>query len=134
MRSANGSSGRNRWRAAQRRLDHDRAGSSLQQGLEQAEAKLGDDPATGRFSHGDAPTIADLCLTSQLLDARVFSVETADLPMVNRTGVACLEVGRLCWYASSAPVGPFRVPLSGIFSIRREPSDQSPVDSTLALP
>lgn len=36
----------------------------FRQGLEQGEARLAGDPATGRFCHGDTPTFADLCLMS----------------------------------------------------------------------
>jgi maleylacetoacetate isomerase len=58
----------------------------LRQSLDQAEARIAGNPATGRFCHGSTPTIADLCLASQLLGAKGFAVETADLPTVNRIG------------------------------------------------
>jgi maleylacetoacetate isomerase len=64
----------------------------FREGLIQAEARLAGDGATGRFCHGDAPTIADLCLISQVMGARGFKVSTADLPTVDRIAAACLEL------------------------------------------
>jgi maleylacetoacetate isomerase len=64
----------------------------FRKGLAQGEARLAGDPATGRFCHGDAPTIADLCLVSQAMGARGFKVETADLPTVHRIVEACLTI------------------------------------------
>lgn len=64
----------------------------FREGLVQGEARLAGDPATGRFCHGDAPTIADLCLVSQAMGARGFKVETVDLPTVHRIVEACLSI------------------------------------------
>ena len=64
----------------------------FREGLVQAEASLTGDPATGRFCHGDAPSFADLCLISQVMGARGFRVETADLPTVHRIAETCLEI------------------------------------------
>jgi maleylacetoacetate isomerase len=64
----------------------------FREGLVQAEARLAADPETGRFCHGDAPTIADLCLISQVMGARGFKVDTADLPATERIAAACLEL------------------------------------------
>jgi maleylacetoacetate isomerase len=64
----------------------------FREGLVQAEAKLSGDPATGRFCHGEAPSIADLCLISQVMGARGFKVDTSDLPTVNRITEACLAL------------------------------------------
>jgi maleylacetoacetate isomerase len=64
----------------------------FREGLAQGEARLAGDPATGRFCHGDTPTLADLCLVSQAMGARGFKVETADLPTVHRIVEACLTI------------------------------------------
>ncbi|HEY4254482.1 MAG TPA: maleylacetoacetate isomerase [Roseomonas sp.] len=64
----------------------------LREGLVQAEARLAGDPATGRFCHGDAPTIADLCLMSQVARAHIAKVAILDLPTVGRIAEACLAI------------------------------------------
>lgn len=73
----------------------------FREGLVQGEARLAGDPATGRFCHGDAPTIADLCLMSQVFGARGFKVSTADLPTVERIAEACLAIDA---FAKAAPL------------------------------
>ena len=62
------------------------------EGLSQAEARLANDPLTGRFCHGDTPTIADLCLISQVMGARGFKVDVTDMPTVVRIADACLAI------------------------------------------
>jgi maleylacetoacetate isomerase len=64
----------------------------FREGLVQGEAKLAEDPATGAFCHGDTPTIADLCLISQVMGAKGFKVDIADLPTINRIATACLSI------------------------------------------
>jgi maleylacetoacetate isomerase len=73
----------------------------FREGLMQGEARLAGDAATGRFCHGDAPTIADLCLMSQVFGARGFKVSTADLPTVERIAEACLAIDA---FAKAAPL------------------------------
>ena len=64
----------------------------FREGLSQAEARLANDPATGRFCHGDTPTIADLCLISQVMGARGFKVDVTGMPTVVRIADACLAI------------------------------------------
>ena len=46
----------------------------------------------GRFLHGDAPTIADVCLVPQLYSARRFGVDLAAMPTLVRVDAACAEL------------------------------------------
>jgi maleylacetoacetate isomerase len=64
----------------------------FREGLRQAEARLAAEPDTGRFCHGDHPTIADLCLVSQVAGAKGFKVDISDLPTVANITAACLEI------------------------------------------
>jgi maleylacetoacetate isomerase len=73
----------------------------FREGLALGEARLAGDPATGRFCHGDSPTIADLCLMSQIYGARGFKVPTDDLPNVQRIAKACEALDA---FAKSAPL------------------------------
>jgi maleylacetoacetate isomerase len=40
------------------------------QALEAVEGHLAKEPATGRYCHGDTPTLADICLASQVIGAK----------------------------------------------------------------
>ena len=56
------------------------------------EAHLAREGETGRFSHGDTPTIADVCLASQVYGAKFFNVDTNDVPTVMRIFGECLTI------------------------------------------
>jgi len=55
-----------------------------QNGLAAVEAMLSESPDTGRFCHGDQPTIADCCLLPQVYNAHRFDCDTAALATIRR--------------------------------------------------
>jgi maleylpyruvate isomerase len=48
------------------------------------EGTLADSPQTGRFSYGDTPTLADICLYAQVWNNRRFSIEPGSWPTIAR--------------------------------------------------
>ena len=53
------------------------------------ETRLAKDSGTGHFCHGDAPTVADICLFAQVINNRRFDVDMAPYPTVNRIFDRC---------------------------------------------
>lgn len=60
--------------------------------LDALEAHLANERETGRFCHGDTPTIADVCLASQVLAAGYFDAKTTDVPTVERIFAECMKI------------------------------------------
>lgn len=56
------------------------------------EAMLAADAETGRFCHGDAPTLADVCLVPQVYNARRFAVDLDPYPTIRRIEAECLKL------------------------------------------
>jgi maleylacetoacetate isomerase len=59
-------------------------GHWLSAGLEAIEALLSEHPESGRFCHGDAPTLADIAVVTQVTPARTFGVDLAPYPRIMR--------------------------------------------------
>ena len=61
--------------------------------LEAIEGHLAREDETGRFCHNDKPTIADICLSSQVIGALAyFNCDTKAVPTVMRIYHACMEI------------------------------------------
>jgi maleylacetoacetate isomerase len=89
------------------RLGVDEAGRTawirhwFSEGLRIGELRLAAEAETGRFCHGDTPSIADLCLMSQVMGAKGFGVDITTFPTIQRIVDACLAVPQI---ASALPL------------------------------
>jgi maleylacetoacetate isomerase/maleylpyruvate isomerase len=64
------------------------------------ETQLTGDPRTGKFCHGDAPTLADVCLVAQIVGARGQQFDLTPYPTSVRIADDCLK---LAPFASAHP-------------------------------
>ncbi len=69
-------------------------------GLAALEAQLATDAATGSYCHGEAPTLADICLVPQLANARRFAIPLDAYPTLLRIDENCRQ---LAAFANAAP-------------------------------
>lgn len=63
----------------------------VETGLETLERQLAD-PRSGRFCHGDAPTLADVTLVPQIFNAQRFDCRLGHVPAVMRVFEACMQL------------------------------------------
>ena len=61
-------------------------------GFDAYEALLAADAQRGRFSYGDAPTLADCYLIPQIESARRFKVDLTNWPLIMAVEKACMEL------------------------------------------
>ena len=61
-------------------------------GLGRLEADLVNGERTGKFSHGDAPTMADCCLVPQIFNAKRYDCDLAPYGQVMRIFDACMKL------------------------------------------
>jgi maleylacetoacetate isomerase/maleylpyruvate isomerase len=61
-------------------------------GFDALERELADDARTGRFCHGDVPTLADCCLVPQVANAHRAKLDMARWPTLARIDAACLAI------------------------------------------
>jgi maleylacetoacetate isomerase len=79
-------------------LHHDKATRDMwyrhwvQLGFDALERWLVRDAATGRFCHGDSPSMADVCLVPQVANARRFAVDLGPYPRIVGIDAACREI------------------------------------------
>lgn len=64
----------------------------LGEGMRALEAQLAGSADTGRFCHGDMPTLADCCLVPQVFNARRVGIDLAPFPTIARIDAACAEI------------------------------------------
>jgi len=69
-------------------------------GFDALERRLVHDAETGRFCHGDTPTLADICLVPQVFNARRFAVDLEAYPRIVGIDAACREIPE---FQSAAP-------------------------------
>jgi maleylacetoacetate isomerase len=63
----------------------------IETGFTAYEASVAGNPKTGAFSHGDQPTMADLCLVPQIFNAGRFKVDMAKFPTLQRIFATCMK-------------------------------------------
>lgn len=72
----------------------------VEDGLAAVEKMLTSSPQTGRFCHGDTPTLADLCLVPQVANGRRFKADLSHCPTVLRIDAECQTLKA---FADAAP-------------------------------
>jgi maleylacetoacetate isomerase len=61
-------------------------------GLAKLEAELAGDAHTGKYSHGDSPTMADCCLVPQVFNAKRYESDLKPYPTLMRVFEGCMKL------------------------------------------
>jgi maleylpyruvate isomerase len=61
---------------------------------------LAESKETGKFCHGDTPTLADICLVPQIANAQRLNTDLAPYPSIMRIHAACQALPA---FANAAP-------------------------------
>ena len=64
----------------------------VEEGLSVVEQRLAGDAATGRFCHGDTPTLADCTLVPQIFNAQRLECRLDHVPTVTRVFAECMRL------------------------------------------
>ena len=64
----------------------------VMEALKAVEAHLSKEKETGRYCHGNSPTLADICVATQVFGARFFGCDTAPVPTVIRVFNECMKL------------------------------------------
>jgi len=72
----------------------------LKLGLESMESLLGEHKESGTFCHGAAPTVADICLVTQVTPARMFKLDLAPYSRIVKIYDTCMAIPA---FADAAP-------------------------------
>lgn len=72
----------------------------VENGLQAVEKMLNDSTATGQFCHGNAPSMADVCLVPQVANARRFNCDLSACPTIVRIDAECRKLEA---FARAAP-------------------------------
>src|SRR5215470_12340526 len=63
----------------------------IETGFQAYEASVAGHRQTGAYSHGDQPTMADLCLVPQVFNAGRFKVDMSRYPTIQRVYATCMK-------------------------------------------
>jgi maleylpyruvate isomerase len=64
----------------------------IAEGFAAMERDVAIDSATGRFLHGDQPSLADICLVPQIFNARRYALDMEPYPTLRRVFDACMAL------------------------------------------
>ena len=64
----------------------------VREGFKAMEAHLAQDSETGRFAHGDAPGLVDICIVPQVFNAQRYECDLAPYPTLMRIFEACMAL------------------------------------------